>query len=155
MPYLGPLVSIGWSALKVAPNPKWLSVKDDRLPKATTRAKTMPGVHAFARQAIHYRPDVDDFWQRPADTMRLGHGDCEDICIVERALLINAGYRDEDIELMVVRDLITREDHALLWVKEHYLDNRTAQVLHVSQFKDYRPITGHRQGDSFIYGKIK
>jgi predicted transglutaminase-like cysteine proteinase len=117
----------------------------------------MQGVHAFARKKIIYRrePEARDIWQKPADTLATGHGDCEDICIVERCLLLNAGYRDSDIELMVVQDLVTRETHALLWVKEHYLDNRYAGVLHVSQFKDYRPITGHRAGESFLYGKVK
>lgn len=150
----GPLVSIGWGAITTAPYPKWVAVKDLRLPKGVTTARSMADVHSFARSKISYRREVGDTWQKPADTLALGHGDCEDICLVERALLLNAGYRDEDIELMIVLDLITKEWHALLWVKEHYLDNRTDKVLHVSQFKDYRPVTGHRNGHSYLYGRI-
>lgn len=152
----GPLVSVGWSAIRTAPNPKWLSVKDLRLPKSTSEARTMAGIHAFALKKIRYvrEPLGRDSWQKPADTMALATGDCEDYGIVERCLALNAGYRDEDIELMVVHDLIAQQAHALLWIKEHYLDIRTPQVLHVSQFKDYRPISGHRAGDSFVYGRI-
>lgn len=151
----GPLVSIGWGAVETSLNPKWAAVKDIRVPKNTTTARSMLSVHSFARGAINYRREIDgDNWQKPADTLALGNGDCEDICIVERALLLNAGYKDEDIELMIVRDLVTREDHALLWVNQHYLDNRTPQVLHVSQFKDYRPIMGHRAGHSYLYGRV-
>lgn len=152
-PY-SPLASIGWGVVKASPDPKWLAVKDERLPKNTTDAKSMQAVHDFARRSISYRKDIGDEWKGPARTLKDGFGDCEDICILERALLLNAGYRQEDTELMIVRDLITREDHALLWVKEHYLDNRTAQVLHVSQFKDYRPIMGHRAGLSYVYGRV-
>lgn len=152
----GPLVSVGWSALKTSPNPKWLAVKDLRLPKTTSEARTMAGIHAFALKRIRYQrePLGRDSWQKPADTLALGHGDCEDYGIVERALALNAGYRDEDIELMIVHDLVTHQVHSLLWIKEHYLDIRTAQVLHVSQFKDYQPITGHRAGNSYMYGRI-
>lgn len=155
MPYLGPLVSIGWSGLKTSINPKWAAVKDQRLPKNTTTARSMLSIHEFARRKITYKREASgDTWQKPMDTMALGSGDCEDICLVERALLLNAGYKDEDIELMIVRDLVTREDHALLWVNHHYLDNRTPQVLHVSQFKDYLPVSGHRAGQSYLYGRI-
>lgn len=149
----GPLVSIGWGAIKAPLNPKWAAVKDARLPKSTTTARSMLSVHTFVRGAIRYKREVGDNWQKPADTLALGTGDCEDICLVERALLLNAGYKDEDIELMIVRDLVTREDHALLWVNQHYLDNRTPQVLHVSQFKDYLPVSGHRAGQSYLYGR--
>jgi predicted transglutaminase-like cysteine proteinase len=153
----GPLVSIGWSSIKTMTNPKWLAVMDERLPKSTSEARSMQGVHDFARSHISYRRDPagTDSWQKPAETMRLGLGDCEDICIVERCLLLNAGYKAENIELMVVRDLVTREYHALLWVNQHYLDNRARMVLHVSQFKDYLPVYGHRHDGTYLYGRIK
>lgn len=155
----GPLVSVGWSAIRVAANPKWLAIKDLRLPKGTSEARTMAGIHAFALKKIRYKRELlgQDVWQKPADTMALGTGDCEDIGIVERALAINAGYRDIDIELMIVHDLQAHQAHSLLWIKEHYLDIFTNQVLHVSQFRpdrDYRPIAGHRASESFIYGRI-
>ena len=152
----GPLVSVGWSAVKTATNPKWLAVKDLRLPKSTSEARSMAGVHSFAMKKIRYtaEPPDRDNWQKPADTLAMGTGDCEDYGIVERCLLINAGYRDEDIELMIVRDLLWQRHHALLWVKEHFLDIRTPLVLHVSQFKDYRPISGHRASGSYLYGRI-
>lgn len=153
---MGPLESIGWRGLEIAPNPKWLAVKDLRVPKEVTTARGMGDIHLFVRGHIKYQKEAlgSDSWQKPADTLALGLGDCEDFCILERALLLNAGYRNSRIELMVVKDILTREDHALLWVDEHYLDNRTAQVLHVSQFKDYRPITGHRADKSYLYGRI-
>lgn len=151
---VGPLVSLGWGAVKTSPYPKWLAVKDVRVPVATSKAKNMPDIHAFARKHIAYKAEAGDVWQKPLDTLAIGAGDCEDICLVERALLLNAGYKDEDIELMIVWDRVTRQWHALLWVKEHYLDNRTDKVLHVSQFKDYQPVMGHRAGHSYIYGRI-
>lgn len=152
---MGPLLSLGWKALPTRPYPKWLAVKDARVRADLAPGRTIDDIHSFARSHIDYCRESGDDWQEPAETLALGTGDCEDICLLERALLLNLGYPDDDIELMIVRDLVTREDHALLFVGDHYLDNRIAAPLPATQFKDYRPITGHRAGASYLYGRVK
>lgn len=144
---------LDWTTVRVTDFPQWVAVKDLRLPPGTCPARSMQGVHDWARSHIRYQRDAVDEWSKPGDTLARGYGDCEDICIVERALLLNAGYRDRDIEMMVCRDLVTHEDHAVLWVKQHYCDNRSAAVLHVSQFKDYWPVYGHKGDGSYVYAR--
>lgn len=151
----GSLESIGWRAKPVKLDPRWAAVKDARLGHIFPSPARMQEVHDFARSSIKYQPDTQDQWADPKTTLSRGYGDCEDICILERALLLNAGYHDRDIELMLVKDLNTQQKHALLWVKQHYLDNRSEKVLHITDFKDYWPYQCHNSKGSFVYGKIQ
>jgi predicted transglutaminase-like cysteine proteinase len=120
----------------------------------TSQMRFLDDIHKEARDRIEYRPDRTDEWASPADTLARGFGDCEDICIFERALLINAGFNANNIELMIVEDLVTRQTHALLWVSEYFLDNRAEKSQYVDRFKDFRPITGHRARGSYLYGRV-
>lgn len=148
---------LDWTIRPIALNPKWAAVKDLRLPKDTCPSKSMQGIHDWTLDRIQWRHDGQfDDWSKPGDTLARGHGDCEDICIVERCLMLNAGYRDRDIELMIVRDIAAKADHALLWVKQHYVDNRHAGVQHISQFirqGDYWPLQAHKGDGSYSYVK--
>lgn len=148
-----PLASIGWKALRIAENPKWAAVKNIRLPEKTN-LNSLEAIHAKVREEIEWRGEGTDEWAAPQVTIARGWGDCEDICILERALLIAAGYDPEDIELMIVWDQLSHQHHALLWVKEHFLDHRARKVLHVSEFNGYFPSQAHRACGSFVYGKV-
>lgn len=145
----------GWTGIKYsAVSPKWLAVKDERV-QYNPACSNMPSTHKWVRGNIQYKAEIalKDMWQKPSETLQCRSGDCEDICILERALLIAAGYLNSDIEMLIVWDLLTREYHALLFVKDHFLDNRVQGVLHVSQFRDYRPFMGYRGNQAFLYGR--
>jgi predicted transglutaminase-like cysteine proteinase len=83
--------------------------------------------------AIHPTSDlsqwgVPDRWSTPLETLSTGRGDCEDYAIAKYVALIRAGLRREDVRLVVVRDHLSNEDHALVatrldgeWI---ILDNR-------------------------------
>lgn len=148
-----PLSSLGWKGLKIAENPKWAAVKDLRLPEHESLGN-MLSIHAKVREEIEWRGEQTDEWAAPQVTIARGYGDCEDICILERALLIAAGYNPEDIELMIVWDQLAHQHHAILWVKEHFLDHRSDKVLHVSEFNGFLPSQAHRACGSFVYGKV-
>ena len=85
-----------------------------------------------------------DVWSAAADTLRRGRGDCEDYAIAKLQLLRRAGFADRDMYLVIVKDLVSRSDHAVLVVraagKMHVLDNGTSKLLNSEDIRDYRPI---------------
>jgi predicted transglutaminase-like cysteine proteinase len=87
---------------------------------------------------------VADRWALPLDAIARGAGDCEDYAIAKYAALRAAGVDDDDLRLMLVRDLRRREDHAVLaarldgrWL---ILDNRRFVLLEAAQLPDYLPL---------------
>jgi predicted transglutaminase-like cysteine proteinase len=76
---------------------------------------------------------VADRWSAPLETLTSGRGDCEDYAIAKYVALTEAGVSDEDVKLIIVRDLATGEDHAVVtarlddkWI---VLDNRRLTLL--------------------------
>ncbi|HEX5238654.1 MAG TPA: transglutaminase-like cysteine peptidase [Sphingomicrobium sp.] len=87
------------------------------------------------------RPDV---WSAADSTLRSGRGDCEDYAIAKLQMLRTAGISDRDLYLVILRDLVRREDHAVLVVRAAgrmlLLDNGTDQLLDSADVSDYRPV---------------
>jgi predicted transglutaminase-like cysteine proteinase len=88
--------------------------------------------------AVRYASDpdqygVDDLWTAPLATLRSGLGDCEDYAIAKYVALRDAGYAAEDLRLVIVRDRLVRQDHAVTAVREDgrwlLLDNRHDVLL--------------------------
>jgi predicted transglutaminase-like cysteine proteinase len=76
---------------------------------------------------------VVDRWSAPLATLTTGRGDCEDYAIAKYVALTEAGVSEEDVKLVIVRDLATGEDHAVVaarlddkWI---VLDNRRLTLL--------------------------
>ncbi len=76
---------------------------------------------------------VADRWSAPLATLTTGRGDCEDYAIAKYVALTEAGVSEEDVKLIIVRDLATGEDHAIVaarlddkWIM---LDNRRLTLL--------------------------
>jgi predicted transglutaminase-like cysteine proteinase len=87
--------------------------------------------------AIAPESDIDqwgvlDRWSPPLETLRTGHGDCEDYAIAKYVALLNAGMSEEDVKLVIVHRRLPDEEHAVAAVRVGgswlILDNRT-QVL--------------------------
>jgi predicted transglutaminase-like cysteine proteinase len=76
---------------------------------------------------------VEDRWSAPLATLSTGRGDCEDYAIAKYVALRQAGVGEDDLRLVIVRDLTVGEDHAVVtarvddkWI---VLDNRRLTLL--------------------------
>jgi predicted transglutaminase-like cysteine proteinase len=85
-----------------------------------------------------------DVWSSPLATFTTGAGDCEDYAIAKYVALRVAGVPAEDLRLVIVRDTLQQEDHAVVsarldgrWL---LLDNRRMAMLEDSQLPYYRPM---------------
>jgi predicted transglutaminase-like cysteine proteinase len=71
---------------------------------------------------------VPDRWSAPLETFTTGHGDCEDYAIAKYVALIQTGFSDDDVRLVIVRDTGTGQDHAVVAARADgkwlVLDNR-------------------------------
>ena len=76
---------------------------------------------------------VEDRWSSPLATLTGGRGDCEDYAIAKYVALLEAGVAESDVRLIIVRDIATGDDHAVVaarvdekWI---ILDNRRLTLL--------------------------
>ena len=87
---------------------------------------------------------VPDRWSPPLETLTTGRGDCEDYAIVKYAALLNAGVSNDDLKLVLVRNLLRDEDHAILAArvdgKWYALDNRWLALVPDSQLAHVIPL---------------
>lgn len=97
---------------------------------------------AFVDDSRQY--GVSDLWTAAADTLRRGRGDCEDYAIAKLQLLRRAGFAEQDLYLVILRDALRRADHAVLVVRAEgrmlVLDNGTDRLIDSYEMPDYRPI---------------
>jgi predicted transglutaminase-like cysteine proteinase len=97
-----------------------------------------------------------DIWATAADTLIRGRGDCEDFAIAKLQMLRRAGVADRDLYLVIVKDLVSRADHAVLVVRAAgrmlVLDNGTDQLLDSEAIRDYRPILTFAAGGTWTHG---
>jgi len=87
---------------------------------------------------------VIDRWSSPLETFSTGLGDCEDYAIAKYVALMQAGVAAEDVRLVVVRDLASGEDHAVVatrlngdWI---ILDNRWLTLVEDSELRRTAPL---------------
>ena len=92
---------------------------------------------------------VVDRWSAPLATLTTGRGDCEDYAIAKYVALTAAGIGEDDVKLIIVRDLASGEDHAVVtarlddkWI---VLDNRRLTLLDDLEMPHIRPlfVLGH------------
>lgn len=87
---------------------------------------------------------VDDVWSSPLATLAIGAGDCEDYAIAKFVALQEAGVSADDLRIVVLRDDIRDEDHAVVaarldgnWLM---LDNRRMAMVEDRQVRDHHPV---------------
>ena len=99
------------------------------------------------------QPDV---WSTAAETLKSGRGDCEDYAIAKLQMLRRAGISDRDLYLVIVKDLVSRQDHAVLVVRAAgrmlVLDNGTDQLLDSDALPDYRPVLTFASYGTWTHG---
>ena len=85
-----------------------------------------------------------DVWSSPLDTFRSGAGDCEDYAIAKFVALRMVGISTEDIRIVVLRDLMRGEDHAVVLARldGHWLtlDNRRMAMIEDIDVRNHRPL---------------
>ena len=118
-------------------------------------------VNAYVNARVRFVDDtvqfgVGDRWMAPSETLGRGRGDCEDYAIAKRAMLRAAGVADNDLYLVVLKDLTRRADHAVLVVRAAgrflVLDNGTDRIVDSATVRDYRPILTFTAGRTFTHG---
>lgn len=71
---------------------------------------------------IFYRSDkkiygINDYWQTPEETLKLGTGDCEDYAILSQFILKKLGYKE--VYIIVIAEKKKKSTHAVCVFKEH------------------------------------
>ena len=85
-----------------------------------------------------------DVWSSPLVTFTTGAGDCEDYAIAKFVALRMAGVSPDDLRIVVMRDTIRGEDHAVAMARldGHWLtlDNRRMAMVEDADVRNYRPL---------------
>jgi predicted transglutaminase-like cysteine proteinase len=85
-----------------------------------------------------------DVWSSPLVTFAHGAGDCEDYAIAKFVALHQAGISLDNLRIVIVRDNILAEDHALAAARldGHWLllDNRHMAMVEDGGVRNYRPL---------------
>ncbi|MDE2375887.1 transglutaminase-like cysteine peptidase [Bradyrhizobium sp.] len=85
----------------------------------------------------------EDVWSPPLVTFARGAGDCEDYAIAKLVALRLAGVAPEDLRIVVVRDVLQGEEHAVTAARldGHWLmlDNRRMAMVEDDNARGYQP----------------
>lgn len=87
---------------------------------------------------------VPDRWIAPLVTFTTGRGNCKDYAIAKYVALIEAGVSEDDVKLVIVRNLAANEYHAVVatrldggWIM---LDNRWLALVEDSEMQRVIPL---------------
>jgi len=87
---------------------------------------------------------VVDLWATPLMTFTSNAGDCEDYAIAKYFALHEIGIADDDLRLVVVRDRVANEDHAVASVRYEgrwlILDNRNLDMRQDVDIAEFEPL---------------
>jgi predicted transglutaminase-like cysteine proteinase len=85
-----------------------------------------------------------DVWSSPLVTFTSGAGDCEDYAIAKFVALQMAGISPDDLRIVVMRETIRGEDHAVAMARLDdrwlTLDNRRMVLVEDADVRNYRPL---------------
>jgi predicted transglutaminase-like cysteine proteinase len=92
-------------------------------------------------QALYGEADV---WRAPLALLETGAGDCEDYAIAKYVALRAAGVASDDLRLVILRDTVRSEDHAVASVRldGHWwlLDNRRMAMVEDINLINHQPL---------------
>jgi predicted transglutaminase-like cysteine proteinase len=126
-----------------------------------TERGRIEAVNMYVNTHVAFTPDyrqyrVADHWALASVTLVRRRGDCEDFAIAKMALLRRAGFADQNLYLVIVKDVFRVEHHAVLVVRSDrrfwVLDNVTDRVLESTLIKNYRPVLTFASGRRFTHG---
>jgi predicted transglutaminase-like cysteine proteinase len=85
-----------------------------------------------------------DVWRSPQALLATGAGDCEDYAIAKFVALRAAGFDVGDLRLVIMRDTLRQEDHAVASVRLDgrwwLLDNRRMAMVEDVQLPNHQPL---------------
>ena len=104
-------------------------------------------VNDFVNQALYIVDPKNwskkDYWASPAEFF-VKNGDCEDYAILKFLTLRSLGWTNDELRIVVVRDMNLKVAHAILVVKRKkkflILDNQMTLVIEDRRIRHYRPI---------------
>lgn len=98
-------------------------------------------IRAISDQAQYGATDV---WRAPLGTLAAGAGDCEDYAIAKWVALRAAGIAAEDLRLVILRDTLRHEDHAVAAARLDgrwwLLDNRRMAMVEDVDARHLQPL---------------
>jgi predicted transglutaminase-like cysteine proteinase len=118
-------------------------------------------VNTWVNHAISYTTDVAnygvaDYWGTARESLTRGRGDCKDYAIAKMELLRALGVPSDDLYLVLVKDLVRRQDHAVLAVRLDgrfvVLDSGFDSVMDSEDVRDYRPIVTYSGARTWVHG---
>jgi len=87
---------------------------------------------------------VADHWSPPLETLTTTRGDCEDYAIAKYVALIDAGVRQEDVKLVIVRNRFPDEEHAVVAARADgrwfILDNKSLALVRDDDLRGVTPL---------------
>jgi predicted transglutaminase-like cysteine proteinase len=116
-------------------------------------------VNRYVNWHIQYADDdktygAADYWASPFEAIG-GRGDCEDFAVAKYFSLILLGFSDDQIRLVIVRDVSTGALHALTTVSMDstvlVLDNRLVRVVRDTDISMYKPIYSFNQSQNWVH----
>jgi predicted transglutaminase-like cysteine proteinase len=67
-------------------------------------------------------------WRSPLESLSAGQGDCKDYAVIKYLALLQAGFAEKDVKLVIVQDAVIDQTHAIVVVRLNgdwvVLDNR-------------------------------
>lgn len=97
-------------------------------------------IRAMSDEAQYGETDV---WASPLATLGRAAGDCEDYAIAKFAALRLVGIAADDLRIVIMRESIRGEDHAVAAVRLDgrwlTLDNRRMAMVEDAEIRNYRP----------------
>lgn len=114
-------------------------------------------VNRAVNAQISYQQDTGDVWTKTSRTFLLGKGDCEDLAIAKLQILQSAGLAASDLFLVIGRDLVSGQGHAVLVARYKnqnlVLDNFSDNLLTDTTYIDFQPIITMSGNQSWLHGK--
>lgn len=109
--------------------------------------------------AIRYVSDITQFgvpdrWSSPLASFATAKGDCEDYAIAKYVVLQQAGFPQDNLRIVLVRDRSVRQDHAVLAARldDHWmiLDNRWSRIVADTEARNLVPLFALNQSGVFM-----
>ncbi len=111
------------------------------------RMTQLRAINQFLNHAVPYIIDqslygVSDYWASPMELLQRG-GDCEDFAIAKFESLLDLGFTNDQMRIVILLDTLRNLPHAVLAVEldgqSYILDNVTDAVLSHDRLPQYRP----------------
>ena len=107
----------------------------------------MREVNSFINDIVPYREDsanygLSDYWASPLEFLRHA-GDCEDFAVIKFMTLLELGFDNDDMRIVVVTDTVRNIGHAVLAVdfegRTYIMDSLFDVVVGQEGLRQYRP----------------